>query len=114
MHCTAYGFLDHNLREDCATITISFQGVQYFSNAYLSTLREHGVKISVARRSCPWENGYAERLIRTLKEEEVHLNGYEGIHEARPRIGQFITHVYHRNGISTTKLVLTLANFRPK
>ena len=24
-----------------------------------------------ARRGRPWENGYAERLIRTLKEEEV-------------------------------------------
>ena len=25
--CTAYGFLDHSLKEDCATITISLKGV---------------------------------------------------------------------------------------
>ena len=36
-------------------------------------------------REGPWENGYAERLIRTLKEEEVHLNDYEDITEARQR-----------------------------
>ena len=44
----------------------------------------------------PWENGYAERLIRTLKEEEVHLNEYESLTEARDRIGHFITQVYHQ------------------
>ena len=56
---------------------------------YISLLTHHGIEISVARRGCPWENGYAERLIRTLKEEEVHLNDYEDIHEARERIGHF-------------------------
>ena len=73
----------------------SDQGVQYLSNAYITTLQEHGVEISVAQRGRPWENGYAERLIRTLKEEEVHLNDYQDIHEARERIGHFISHVYH-------------------
>ena len=48
------------------------------------------------RAGGPWENGYAERLIRTLKEEEVHLNAYENITEARKRIGHFIEHVYHQ------------------
>ena len=48
----------------------SDQGVQYLSKAYVSTLETHGAEISVAHRGRPWENGYAERLIRTLKEEE--------------------------------------------
>ena len=74
----------------------SDQGVQYLSNAYLSRLKAHGIQISVAHRGCPWENGYAERLIRTLKEEEVHLNDYEDITEARERIDHFITQVYHQ------------------
>ena len=77
-------------------IHYSDQGVQYLSNAYLSTLRHHGVEISVAQRGHPWENGYAERLIRTLKEEEVCLNEYRNITEARERIGHFITQVYHQ------------------
>ena len=73
----------------------SDQGVQYLSNAYISLLRHHGIGISVARRGCPWENGHAERLIRALKEEEVHLNDYEDIYEVKARIGHFITQVYH-------------------
>ena len=72
------------------------QGGQYLSKAYITTLEEHGVEISVAHRGRPWENGYAERLIRTLKEEEVHLNDYQSITEARDRIGHFITQVYHQ------------------
>ena len=74
----------------------SDQGVQYLSKAYVTTLQEHGVEISVARRGRPWENGYAERLIRTLKEEEVDINDYQSITEARDRIGHFITHVYNQ------------------
>ena len=75
----------------------SDQGAQYLSKeTYVTTLEAHGVEISVAHRGRPWENGYAERLIRTLKEEEVHLNDYQSITEARDRIGQFITHVYHQ------------------
>ena len=87
--------LQEALHQNAAEIHHSDQGVQYLSSAYISTLKAHGIEISIARRGCPWENGYAERLIRTLKEEEVHLNDYQDIHEARERIGHFITHVYH-------------------
>ena len=79
------------MRQSVCEIHHSDQGVQSLSNAYISTLEQHGVEILVARRGWPWENGYAERLIRTLKEEEVHLNDYEDIHEARERMGHFIT-----------------------
>ena len=84
--------LQQALRRSVPEIHHSDQGVEYLSRvSYISTLTRHGIEISVARRGCPWENGYAERLIRTLKEEEVHLNDYEDIHEARARIGHFIT-----------------------
>ena len=71
------------------------QGVQYLSTAYISTLISHGIEISLAHRGRPWENGYAERLIRTLK-GEVYLNVYDDIMEARARIGHFIVLVYNR------------------
>ena len=103
--------LQQALRQNVPEIHHSDQGVQYLSNAYLSTLRHHDIEISVARRGCPWENGYAERLIRTLKEEEVHLNAYEDIHEARERIGQFITQVYHQKRPHSALGYLTPAEF---
>ena len=88
--------LEEALRRSVPEIHHSDQGVQYLSSAYISTLTRHGVEISLAQRGCPWENGYAERLIRTLKEEEVHLNDDEDITEVKARIGHFITQVYHQ------------------
>ena len=89
--------LEEALEQNVCEIHHSDQGVQYLSSAYLSALRRHGVEISVAHRGgFPWENGYAQRLIRTLKEEEVYLNDYENIHEAKERIDHFIRQVYHQ------------------
>ena len=86
--------LEQALHERVPEIHHSNQGAQYLSNDYILMLRQHGVEISgVSQRGHPWENGYAERLIRTLK-EEVHLNEYQNIHEARDRIEYFITQVY--------------------
>ena len=70
--------------------------VQSLSSAYISTLTNYGTEISLTHRGCPWENGYAERLIRTLKGEEVHLNDYDDIADAKPRIGHFIEQVYNQ------------------
>ena len=38
----------------------------------------------------PTENPFAERLMRTLKEEEVYLNEYRDFAEAYSRIGRFL------------------------
>ena len=35
----------------------SDQGVQYLSTVYISTLKAHGIEISLAHRGRPWENG---------------------------------------------------------
>ena len=92
----------------------SDQGAQYLSNAYISLLWQHSIEISVARRGHPWENGYAERLIRTLKEEEVQLNAYEDIHQARDRIGHFIRQVYHQKRPHSALGYLTPLEFQRK
>ena len=95
-HSLTLSALEAALEQSVPEIHHSDQGVQYLSSAYVSRLLRHGVEISVAHRGCPWENGYAERLIRTLKEEEVHLNDYDDISQARTRIGHFIEQVYHQ------------------
>ena len=45
--------------------------------------------------SCAFNLYCLQFLDHSLKEEEVHLNAYEDIYEARARIGHFITQVYH-------------------
>jgi putative transposase len=48
----------------------------------------------------PTQNGYAERLMRTIKEEEVDLSDYEDYHHAYQQIGQFLEEVYMRKACS--------------
>ena len=103
--------LEQALRDRSVEIHHSDQGVQYLSNDYISMLRQHSVEISVAHTGRPWENGYAERLIRTLKEEEVHLNDYQDITEARQRIGHFLTHVYNQKRLHSALGYRTPAEF---
>lgn len=52
----------------------SDQGVQYAATAYTQAIQEAGAQISMAEVGAAWQNGYAERLMRTIKEEEVHLS----------------------------------------
>ncbi len=106
--------LEDALRQSVPEIHHSDQGVQYLSTAYISTLKHHGIEISLAQRGCPWENGYAERLIQTLKEEEVHLNAYEDITQARARIGHFITQVYNQKRPHSALGYLTPVEFQRK
>ena len=58
--------------------------------------------------------GRAERLIRTLKEEEVHRNDYENITEARDRMGHFIEQVYNVKHPHSALRYLTPVEFEQK
>ncbi len=89
----------------------SDQGVQYAAPAYIHVLRQAGVAISMATVGEPRENGYAERLIRTIKEEEVDLSEYRDFAEAHAQIGRFIDDVYRTKRIHSALGYLTPAEF---
>jgi transposase InsO family protein len=89
----------------------SDQGVQYAATAYVSTLRAVGVQISMAEVGQAWQNGYAERLIRTIKEEEVDLSEYEDYQDAYVQIGRFLDDVYMRKRVHSSLGYLTPAEF---
>jgi len=89
----------------------SDQGAQYASRRYIQILQERGVKIFMSSKGNPLQNAYAERLIRTLKEEEVYLNEYEDIEEARERIGYFLEEVYMRKRVHSALGYLTPFEF---
>jgi transposase InsO family protein len=74
----------------------SDRGVQYASHEYTRLLEEHSIRISMSRRGNAYDNAKAERFIRTLKYEEVYINEYEDMFEARERIGHFLEEVYNR------------------
>jgi transposase InsO family protein len=89
----------------------SDQGVQYAATAYVDLLDEHGVRISMASVGEPEENGYAERLMRTIKEEEVDLSGYEDFSDAMRGLGRFLDDVYNRKRIHSSLGYLTPSEF---
>ncbi|MEO0565559.1 MAG: IS3 family transposase, partial [Chloroflexota bacterium] len=73
----------HNaLNTYCPTIHHSDQGWQYACREYVKLLQDRNVHISMASVGEPRENGYAERLIRTLKEEEIDLSDYQDLADA--------------------------------
>ena len=59
----------------------------------------------------PRENGYAERVIRTIKEEEVYRADYANISQARHEIGHFIQVVYPHQRLHSALGYLTPAEF---
>ena len=89
----------------------SDQGVQYAAAAYIEALREYGILISMADVGAAWQNGYAERLIRTIKEEAVHLFEYRDYDDAYRQIGRFLDDVYMHKRIHSSLGYLTPAEF---
>jgi putative transposase len=89
----------------------SDQGVQYAATAYVELLSGAGVQISMASVGEPKENGYAERLMRTIKEEEVDLSEYEDFTDARRQLGRFLDDVYNTKRIHSALGYLTPREF---
>jgi transposase InsO family protein len=89
----------------------SDQGVQYAATAYVERLTAVGAAISMAAVGAPEENGYAERLMRTIKEEEVDLSEYEDFADARRQLGRFLDAVYNRKRIHSSLGYLTPREF---
>lgn len=89
----------------------SDQGLQYLAHAYVKRLQSQHIQISVAAKGCPTENAFAERLIRTLKEEEVYLNEYQSFQQAQQHIGYFLQEVYMHKRVHSALAYLTPAEF---
>ena len=89
----------------------SDQGVQYAATAYTQVLQDVNVQISMADVGAAWQNGYAERLIRTIKEEEVDLSEYIDYNDAYRQLGRFLDDVYLHKRIHSSLGYLTPAEF---
>ena len=103
--------LEKDLTFACPAIHHSDQGVQYAATAYVAILQARGVIISMAEVGEPTQNGFAERLMRTIKEEEVDLSEYIDYHDTYQRIGQFLEDVYMHKRIHSSIGYLTPSEF---
>jgi transposase InsO family protein len=99
------------LADHAPEIHHSDQGIQYAVAAYIQMLRAVDAEISIAEIGEAWQNGYAERLIRTIKEEEVDLSDYECNNDAVFQLGRFLNDVYMHKRIHSSLGYLTPAEF---
>jgi len=65
------------------------QGAQFTSEDFTSVLLDRGIKISMDGKGRCIDNIFVERLWRSLKYEEVYLNAYDSVPEAREGIGRY-------------------------
>jgi transposase InsO family protein len=103
--------LEQALAKRTPEIHHSDQGVQYAATAYVQLLEATGVQISMAEVGQAWQNGYAERIMRTIKEEEVDLSEYQDYWDAYRQIGQFLEDVYMHKRIHSSLGYLTPVEF---
>ena len=89
----------------------SDQGVQYAATAYVERLQKLNVNLSMAAIGEPRENGYAERVMRTIKEEEVDLSEYQDFADALRQITRFLDDVYNVKRIHSSLGYLTPREF---
>ncbi len=103
--------LERALAHATPEIHHSDQGVQYAATAYTARLQAAGTQRSQAEVGAAWQNGYAERLMRTIKEEEVELSDYQNYADAMRHIGRFLDEVYMHKRIHSSLGYLTPAEF---
>src|ERR1700737_4711068 len=65
-------------------------GSQFTSDDFTGTLERHGVTISMDGKGHYMDNIFVERLWRSLKYEEVYLNAYASVAEAKAGIGSWL------------------------
>lgn len=66
------------------------QGSQFTDGVFTRVLLDRGVKISMDGKGRCIDNIFVERLWRSLKYEEVYLNPYDSLLEARAGIGRYL------------------------
>ena len=103
--------LSSALAQHTPEIHHSDQGVQYATTAYVKMLSSVDAQISMADVGQAWQNGYAERLMRTIKEEEVDLSDYQDYTDAHQQLGRFLDDVYRHKRIHSSLGYLTPAEF---
>ena len=93
--CDALTMAIGQRQPDAGLIVHSDQGVQYASDEYRRLLKSHGLKGSMSKKGCCWDNAVAESIFGSLKQEIVHWRSYQNRSDAQLDILNYITMWYN-------------------
>jgi putative transposase len=68
------------------------QGAQFTSEAHTGVLKREGIQISMDGRGRVFDNIFVERLWRSVKHEDVYLNGYATMGELTMGLSEYFAH----------------------
>jgi transposase InsO family protein len=82
------------------TILHSDQGSEYLSYKHQEFCQRRGIRLSCSAKSSPWQNGYMERVLGTVKREIGDLNKFKDLAELHEAVGLAI-YYYNNKRIHT-------------
>lgn len=78
-------------KADCSGLVLrSDNGAQPSAKHFVEFLSKYGVRGQYTGYNAPDDNAYVERVIRTIKEEEIWANDYDSLSQARDAIDSYI------------------------
>lgn len=87
---------------DSGLIFHSDQGIQYRSVKYRSLLEENGIRQSMSRKGCPYDNAPAESFFATLRKEWLNFKRYATFEAAETSLFEYIEIFYNRKRMHTS------------
>jgi putative transposase len=87
--------LDEALDRGSPEVFNTDQGVQFTAEAFTGRLKSAGVAVSMDGRGRCLDNVFVERLWRTVKYENIYLQGYESVLGLEKGLGQYFPFYNH-------------------
>ena len=92
----------------------SDRGSQYASKGYEKMLKENGIKGSMSRPGCPYDNSCIESFFATLKKERVYRKNYDTMEEVRQDMFRYIELFYNRKRLHSVLGYMSPVEYRLK
>jgi transposase InsO family protein len=83
-------------RTSTGTIFHSDRGVQYSSKSFQGMLNQYGIRGSMSRSGCPYDNACAESFFSTAKRECIYRKEYATLDEVKLDLFTYIELFYNR------------------
>ena len=90
----------------------SDRGTQYNSESYQRMLRENGIRQSMSRAGCPYDNACSESFFATVKKECIYLKNYATMDEVKAEIFEYVELFYNRKRMHSSLEYISPVEYR--